>query len=147
MLESETINQQLQTNKIYGVLREILEFYLNIGFEENILDVDDYVIALFKDGSHDEIKPPQPSIDIFNIDENAGRINFGIINHNTIKEWMNISVSRKVGNGKFLELDFDGPTHLVQDIYSDRVIKNIIRQDFYNFLLNLNVDMVKVSLI
>ena len=147
MSESETTSQQLPTNKIYNILREILDFYIDGDFKEDVLDIDDCVMAIFRDGSHGDNKTPRPSIDVFNIDVNAGRMCLKIFDHNTSREWLNVTVSRKVGEGKFIELDFCGPTYLVKSIYTDQAINNIIRQDFYNFLLKLNVNMVKVLLV
>ncbi len=146
MSELETTSQQLPTNKIFNLLREILDFYLTTNFEEDIIDVGNYVIAIFKDWGNDNTTRVCPGIEIFDSTENQKSVKLSIDKYGTEGEWISASTAVWIGD-RFKELGTNGPTNLTKSIYNDQLIKKIIPDDFYNFLINLNIDVVKMAII
>ncbi len=146
MSELETTSLQLQTNSIFNILRNILDFYMETDFEEDVVDIGNYVIAIFKDWEHDCGVKMYPGIEIFDSVENKRRVKLSVEEYGSDHEW--ISASAAVWTGvKLKEISINGPAGTIKEIFIDQTIKKIIPEDFYKFLVNLNIDMVKMNLI
>ncbi len=132
-------------NSIYHKLKHILEFFIETGEYEDIIDLEKSYKIYFTNSWNPDIEYTSKGIEI--IDETANHIKI-VLQYSNIDKWISI-VSYQNGRKDrgSIELDFIGPEDLALTVFTDENIKKFLPEEFYKFLIELKEEYVKVEVI
>ena len=145
MLDQETTNLQFPTNSIYHKLKNILDFFIETGEYEDIIDLGkSYRLYITSDWNPD-VYGPLRGIEV--IDGIGNHIKIIIEDYDANKYVSIVLYQNRIKHRKSIELDFSGPEDVVLDMFTDKNIKKLLPEEFYNFLINLKENYVKVKMV
>ena len=76
-----------------------------------------------------------------------GSISIDIFDYGRSNEWEHVAFSTGGKDPHFKQILFDLPSKEARKICTDSLIKKFIPKKFYNFLDNLNIDIIKTKLV
>ena len=144
MSDQETISHLLQTNRIHDKLRNILDFFINAEYDEDILELENSIV-LYVSTENAGYMNSENCIGILN--RKDGNIRIRVINFGTNNEWEDISFSGGGSNPYIREILYNLPSLEARKLCTDSLIKEVVSKKFYNFLININIDLIKSKLV
>ena len=141
-------SQLLQTNSIHNKLRNIVDFFLETGNFEDLLEFEKKSIKLYV-GKYDleMYEKHKPIVISIYQKRDGGEIKIDIFDPGTENEWEHISLSSGGRDPHIKQILFDLPSKKAREMCTDLMIKKFIPKKLYDFLDNLNIDIIKTQLV
>ncbi len=129
-------------NKIYDKTRSFLDFFMKTDIVEDIISIDKtHTVVVSR-----EWNPFLDEIGIEIMEDCGCHIKLTVKRYKSDKEWINFIIFNS-SHTDIIELDFCGPSVIAKEIITDQILKKILTNNFYDFLIQLNENYIKIKMV